>query len=129
MNYFVKYFVDNHACILLSIKNTLGIRNKVFTESDRCPEAAAGQNWRTVSCLQDRLQTGAPKQEILLSLDILQFPSTTSRYNYYYYRYYRLPRKIRLLLQLLLQLPLPRSPSPSEPRASRSIFSITDNTV
>ncbi len=28
------------------------------TESDHCPEAAAGQNWRTVSCPQDRLQTG-----------------------------------------------------------------------
>jgi hypothetical protein len=32
--------VDNHECILLSIKNTIGIRNK----SDRCPKAAAGQN-------------------------------------------------------------------------------------
>jgi hypothetical protein len=39
-----KFNVDNHACILLSIKNTLGIRNKVYTESDRCPEAAAGQD-------------------------------------------------------------------------------------
>ncbi len=53
--------MDNHACILLSIKNTLGIQKKVFTESDHCPEAAAGQNQRTVSCLQDRLRTGGPK--------------------------------------------------------------------
>jgi hypothetical protein len=53
--------VDNHACILLSIKNTLGIQKKVFTESDRCSEAAAGQSQRTVSCLQDRLRTGGPK--------------------------------------------------------------------
>ncbi len=47
--------VNNHACILLRIKNTLGIQKKVSTESDRGPEAAAGQNQRTVSCLQDRL--------------------------------------------------------------------------
>jgi hypothetical protein len=33
----------------------------VSTESDRCPEATAGQNQRTVSCLQDRLQAGGPK--------------------------------------------------------------------
>jgi hypothetical protein len=30
-------------------------------ESDRCPEAAAGQNQQTVSCLQDRLRAGGPK--------------------------------------------------------------------
>jgi hypothetical protein len=42
--YHILISVDNHACILLSIKNTLGIQNKVTTESDRCPEAAAGQN-------------------------------------------------------------------------------------
>jgi hypothetical protein len=53
--------VDNHACILLSIKNTLGIQKKVSTESYHCPEAAAGQDQRTVSCLQDRLRTGGPK--------------------------------------------------------------------
>jgi hypothetical protein len=61
----------------------------VSTESDRCPEAAAGQNQRTVSCLLDRLRTGGPKQEILPFLDILQLllqllpttPSTTPIYN------------------------------------------------
>jgi hypothetical protein len=81
--------VDNHACILLRIKNTLGIQKKVTTESDRCPEAAAGVNQRTVICLQDRLRTGGPKQEALLSSDILQLrlqlplttPSTTPVYN------------------------------------------------
>ncbi len=91
-------------CILLSMKNTLGIQKKVSTESDRCPEVAAGQNQRTVSCLQDRLRTGGPKQEILLYPDILQLrlqlQSTTLRYYYHYY--YRLPRKIRLP-QLLLR--------------------------
>jgi hypothetical protein len=53
--------VNNHACIFLGIKNKLGIQKKVFTENDRCPEAAAGQNHRTVSCLQDRLHIGGPK--------------------------------------------------------------------
>ncbi len=79
----------NHACILLSIKNTLGIQKKVSTESDHCPEAAAGQNQRTVSCPQDRLLTGGPKQENLPSSDILQLrlqlpstiPFTTPTYN------------------------------------------------
>jgi hypothetical protein len=81
--------VDNHACILLSIKNTLGIQKKVSAESDLCPEAAAGLNQRTVSCLHYRLRTGGPKQETLPSLDILQLrlqllsttPSTTPIYN------------------------------------------------
>ncbi len=81
--------MDNHACILLSLKNTLGIQKKVSTESDRCPEAAAGQNQKTVSCLQDRLRTGGTKQETLPFLDILQLllqlppttPSTTPIYN------------------------------------------------
>ncbi len=81
-------FVDNHACILLSIKNPLGIQKKVSTESDRLPKAAADQNQRTVSCLQDRLRTGGPKQETLPSLDTLQLRlqlrSTTPRYHYYY---------------------------------------------
>jgi hypothetical protein len=45
----------------IKFKKYTGNPNKVFTESDRCPEAAAGQNQRTVSCLQDRLQTGGPK--------------------------------------------------------------------
>jgi hypothetical protein len=124
-------FVDNHAFILLSIRNTLGIQKKVSTESNRCPEAAARQNQRTVSCLQDRLRTGGPKQETLLFLDILQvhlqLQSTTPRYHYYYY--YRLPRKIRLPhLQLLLSL-LPMSSSPPEPRTSRSIISRIVNIV
>jgi hypothetical protein len=72
-------FVDKHN--LLCIKNTLGIQKKVTTESDHCPEAPAGQNQRTVSCLQDRLQIGGPKQETLPFLDILQLflqlPPTT----------------------------------------------------
>jgi hypothetical protein len=69
--------VDNHACILLRIKNKLGIQKKVITESDCCPEAATGLIQRTVSCLQDRLRTGGPKQETLPSSDILQLPPTT----------------------------------------------------
>ncbi len=77
--------MDNQACIFLRIKNTLGIQKKVTTENDRCPEAATGQNQRTVSCLQDGLQTGGPEQETLPSLDILQLlpttPSTTPIYN------------------------------------------------
>ncbi len=81
--------MDNHGCILLSIKNTLGIQKKLSTKSDCCPEAAAGPNQRTVSCLQDRLPTGGSKQETLPFLDILQLclqllpttPSTTPVYN------------------------------------------------
>jgi hypothetical protein len=46
-------------------------------ESDRCPEAAAGLNQRTVSCLQDRHRTGGPKQETLPPSDILQLLPTT----------------------------------------------------
>jgi hypothetical protein len=122
------HYVDNHACILIRIKNILGIQKKVTTESDHCPEAAAGQSQRTVSCLQDRLRTGGPKQEILLSLDILQLHlqlrDTTPRYHCYYY--YRLPRKTRLPRLLLLLLPSPRSFSPSEPRTSRCILSRID---
>ncbi len=42
------------------------------TKSDRCPEAAAGQNKRTVSCPQDRLRTGE------LSLSTTTVPDTAS---------------------------------------------------
>jgi hypothetical protein len=50
-------------------------------ESDHCPEATVGLKKRTVSCPQDRLRTGGPKQETLLLPDTLQLlpktPSTT----------------------------------------------------
>jgi hypothetical protein len=57
------------------------MQKKATTGSDCCPEAAAGQIQRTVSCLQDRLRTGSPKQDTLSSSDILQLrlqlPPTT----------------------------------------------------
>ncbi len=105
-------------------------------ESDRCPEATAGLNQRTVSCLQDRLQTGGPKTGDSPSPLYSTTQSTTPADNSVYdsniqlqyttplYRvYYRSPRKL-LLLPLL-----PRSSSPSEPRTSRSIISRIVNTV
>jgi hypothetical protein len=52
------------------------IKDKKYTrnpkESDRCPEATAGPDQKTVSCLQDRLRTGGPKQETLLLPNTLQ---------------------------------------------------------
>jgi hypothetical protein len=69
------------------------IMDKKYTrnpkESDRCPEATAGLNQRTVRCLLDILRTGGPKQETLLLPDTLQLrlqlppttPSTTPIYN------------------------------------------------
>ncbi len=98
--------VDNHQCILLRIKNTLGIQKKVTTESDRCPEAAAGLNQRTVSCLQNRLLTGGPKQETLPPSDILQLLSTTPRY-----------------YVLLLLLPITMEDSPT---TSTTIIAVTE---
>jgi hypothetical protein len=103
-------------------------------ESDRCPEATSGLNQRTVSCLQDRLQTGGPKQETLFPLDTLQLrlqlPPTTlsttpiynsdillhstepttnyrgrSAYHVYYYYYYRRYRgRLRLQSQELREV-------------------------
>jgi hypothetical protein len=114
------------------------IKDKKYTrnpkESGRCPEATVGLNQRTVSCPQDRLRTGGPKQETLPPSDTLQLPSTTASTTPIYYSALQslLPilRKIRLPSQLLLLLPLlPKSSSPSEPRTSRSIVSRTVNTV
>jgi hypothetical protein len=131
--------VDNHACILLSVKNTLGIQMKVTTESDRRPEAPAGQNQRTVSCPQDRLRTGTGDSPFLRrSTTLSTTPASNSVYNSnlqiwyttpHYRAYYRLPRKIRLPRLLLLLPPLPRSSSPWEPRTSRSIVSRIINIV
>jgi hypothetical protein len=102
---------------------------KCSQESDRCPEAAAGQNQRTVSCLQDRLRTGGLKQEILLlpifynsvyNLNLQPQDTTTDyrgklayhyyndypgRYAYHYYYYYCLYRgRLRLQSQELQEV-------------------------
>jgi hypothetical protein len=85
-------------------------------ENSYCPEATVGLKQRTVSCPQDRLQTGGPNRRLSLFPDTLQLPLTTlpmtsiynsslllystepttdyrgrSAYqvNYYYYYYYR----------------------------------------
>ncbi len=122
------------------------IKDKKYTwnpkESSRCPEATEGLNQRTVSCPQDRLRTGGPKQETLRLPRYSTTPTDNSVYNSdlqllpttsFYRANYRLPRKIRLPSQLLLPLQLlpslPRSSSPSEPRTSKSIVSRIVNTV
>jgi hypothetical protein len=120
------------------------IKDKKYTrnlkESSRCPEATVGLNQRTVSCPQDRLRTGGPKQETL------PFPiprhSTTPVDNSVYNSNLRLcsgepttdirgisTYQSQLLLSLLLLPSLPRSSLPSEPRTSRSILSRICNTV
>ncbi len=79
---------------------------KVTTESDRCPKAAVGQNWRTVSCPQDRPQTGeSPPSTTTTTEDPPTFTTTTTAedppttttteyrgrsadHYYHYYHYY-----------------------------------------
>ncbi len=95
-------------------------QKKVTTDSDRYPEAASGLIQRTVSCLQDRLRTGGPKQETLPSSDTLQLclqfptttPSTTPVYN----------SKILLLLLLPITAEDPPTTSTATTAVTKVIF-------
>ncbi len=118
------------------------IKDKKYTrnpkETSYCPEATVGLKQRTVSCPQDRLQTGGPKQETLSPPRYSTTPADNSAYNSdlqllsttpLYRANYRLPGRIRLPSQILLLPPLPRTSLPSEPRTLRSIISRIVNTV
>ncbi len=125
--------MDNHGCILLRIKNTLGIQKKVTTVLRPLQARFRGQLvvYRTDSEQEVRNRRLSLPPIFYNSVYNsrrqlrLQLQSTTPRYYYYYYR---LPRKI-CLPRLLLLLPLPRSSSPSEPRTLRNIISRTVNIV
>jgi hypothetical protein len=103
---------DNHACILLSIKNTLRIQNKKLPQKVttvlRLQQARTrGQlvNYRTDSGQEVRNRRTSL---LLLLTNTAEVPPTTTTTKYRgrsaYYYYYRIPQKIRLLL-LLPSLP------------------------
>jgi hypothetical protein len=114
--------VDNHTCILLRIKNTLGIQRKVTAVLRLLQAWIRGQ---LVVYRTDTEQEVRNRRLSLLPIFYnscqqlcLQLQYTTL--TYYYYYYYWLPQKIHLP-RLLLLSPLPRLSSNSEPRTSRSI--------
>jgi hypothetical protein len=98
-----KGLVDNHECILLSIKNTLGIRNKKCSQKVTAvprPQRARTRGqlvvYRTDSGqeVQDRrISSHLLLLLLLLSITGENPPNTTTYYRgrsaYYYYRYYR----------------------------------------
>ncbi len=76
--------VDNHACILLSMKNILGIRKK-------CPQKVTAVLRPLQARIrgQDRLWTGGPKQESFPSCFVFKSCSTDGR---------TLPQQVNLLI-------------------------------
>jgi hypothetical protein len=124
--------VDNHACILLRIKNTLRIQRKVATVLR--PLWA----WNRGQLVVHRTDSEQEVQNRRLSLfpDTLQLPSTTPPTTPLYNSSLLLcstEKKIHLPSQLLLPLlllpPLQRSSPSSELRNSRGIILKIVNTV